>query len=89
MLPSREKQKESARPEGYNFHLHRAPGEARHRMSTEWTVVTEIGAFGMSFQQLLTESIQIPTDTEQKNTEKIPTKDFEYVSKILNRHLAS
>lgn len=49
-----------------------------------------MGATGMSFQQLLTENIQVtPTDTEQKNTEKILTKDFEYVSKILNRHLTA
>lgn len=59
-------------------------------MSTEWAAVTEMGAIGMSFQQLLTQNIQvISTDTEQKNTEKILTKDFEHVAKILNRHLTS
>lgn len=88
MLPSREQQNESAQSDGYNFHLQRDPGEAGHRMSTEWSAVTDMGTIGMSFQQLLAENIQV-TPTEQKNTEKILTKDFEYVSMILNRHLTS
>lgn len=59
-------------------------------MSTEWTAVTEMGVIEMSFQQLLTENIQVtPTDADQKNPEKILTKDFESVLKILNRHLTS
>ncbi|XP_053797599.1 uncharacterized protein LOC128787462 [Vidua chalybeata] len=36
----------------------RDPGAAGHRISTEWTAVTEMGAIGMYFQQLLTENIQ-------------------------------
>ncbi|XP_053831682.1 uncharacterized protein LOC128806276 [Vidua macroura] len=36
----------------------RDPGAAGHRISTEWTAVTEMEAIGMYFQQLLTENIQ-------------------------------
>lgn len=50
-----------------------SPGEAEQE-SREWTTVSEMGAIGMPFQQLLTENNQvIHTNTGQKNTEKILT----------------
>ncbi|XP_058276797.1 uncharacterized protein FAM241A [Hirundo rustica] len=40
-------------------------------MSTEWTAVIAMGAIGMSFQQLLTENIQVHQEQRSHATEPV------------------
>lgn len=84
MLPSREKQKESARStEQQAFYFQGAPGESG-QVSAEWTAEAEMGAAEMLSQQPLTENSQrIPTDSERK-PQRIMTKGFQPASKTKN-----
>ncbi|XP_075565563.1 uncharacterized protein FAM241A [Pelecanus crispus] len=47
-----------------------APGEAGQE-STEWTAVSEMGAIGMPFQQLLTENSQVQQEQRNHTTEPV------------------